>query len=67
MLKALKPNNNFNFLKTKNAIKHKAITWEWGVVFGCVAAYVGMLEVWKAVKRLFGLGIDQFAHAHGQA
>lgn len=40
--------------------KHKAITWEWGVVFGCVAAYVGLLEVWKAIKRRFGLGVDNF-------
>ena len=47
--------------------KHKAITWEWGVVFGCVATYIGMLEVWKATKRRFGLGIEQFAHTHGQA
>lgn len=40
--------------------KHKGITWEWGVVFGCVAAYIAMLEVWKATKRALGLGIDQY-------
>jgi magnesium-transporting ATPase (P-type) len=46
--------------------KHKAITWQWGVVFGCVAAYIGLLEIWKATKRRFGLGVDQFASGRGQ-
>jgi magnesium-transporting ATPase (P-type) len=43
--------------------KHKAITWEWGVVLGCVVAYIGLLEVWKAIKRRFGLGVDTFVNA----
>jgi magnesium-transporting ATPase (P-type) len=36
--------------------KHDAITWEWGVVAACVVVYTAMVEVWKAVKRRFGLG-----------
>ncbi|KAK0386047.1 hypothetical protein NLU13_5884 [Sarocladium strictum] len=46
--------------------KHKAITWQWGVVFGCVATYIGLLEAWKAIKRRFNLGIDQFVVGHSQ-
>ncbi len=37
--------------------KHDAITWEWGVVFSCVAVYVALVEAWKAGKRRFGTGI----------
>ncbi|OJJ33753.1 hypothetical protein ASPWEDRAFT_41620 [Aspergillus wentii DTO 134E9] len=36
--------------------KHKGIGWEWGVVFGCVVVYLGLVESWKAVKRAFGIG-----------
>jgi len=36
--------------------KHSDITWEWGVVFGCVAAYLSLVETWKAIKRRFGIG-----------
>jgi Na+-exporting ATPase len=36
--------------------KHQAITWEWGVVFGCTAVYLACVESWKAVKRAFGIG-----------
>jgi Na+-exporting ATPase len=36
--------------------KHHAITWEWGVVFGCTATYLLCVESWKAVKRAFGIG-----------
>ncbi|KAJ5925520.1 ATPase P-type K/Mg/Cd/Cu/Zn/Na/Ca/Na/H-transporter [Penicillium verhagenii] len=36
--------------------KHHAITWEWGVVFGCTLTYLGCVESWKAVKRAFGIG-----------
>jgi Na+-exporting ATPase len=35
--------------------KHHAITWEWGIVFGCVAVYLMLVESWKAVKRAFGI------------
>ncbi|KFY17039.1 hypothetical protein V492_00899 [Pseudogymnoascus sp. VKM F-4246] len=35
--------------------KHKGITWEWGVVVGCLAVYVAGVEAWKAVKRRFGI------------
>ncbi|OJJ51987.1 hypothetical protein ASPSYDRAFT_165352 [Aspergillus sydowii CBS 593.65] len=36
--------------------KHHAITWEWGIVFGCMAVYLACIESWKAVKRAFGIG-----------
>ncbi|KAJ5306033.1 hypothetical protein N7508_005048 [Penicillium antarcticum] len=36
--------------------KHQAITWEWGVVFGCTVVYLILVESWKAVKRAFGIG-----------
>jgi Na+-exporting ATPase len=36
--------------------KHQAITWEWGVVFGCTVVYLICVESWKAVKRAFGIG-----------
>ncbi|KAJ6009074.1 hypothetical protein N7522_004090 [Penicillium canescens] len=36
--------------------KHQAITWEWGVVFGCTLVYLVCVESWKAVKRAFGIG-----------
>ncbi|KAK4154490.1 calcium-transporting ATPase 3 [Chaetomidium leptoderma] len=36
--------------------KHDAITWEWGVVAACVVVYTAIVEVWKAVKRRFGMG-----------
>ncbi|KAK3299716.1 P-type ATPase-like protein [Chaetomium fimeti] len=36
--------------------KHDAITWEWGVVAACVVVYTAIVEMWKAVKRRFGLG-----------
>jgi P-type Na+/K+ transporter len=41
-----------------DVFKHKGLTWEWGVVAGCVVVYVALLEGWKAVKRRFGLGVD---------
>lgn len=43
--------------------KHRGLTWEWGVVAGCVATYIALLEIWKAVKRALGLGVDKFARA----
>jgi potassium/sodium efflux P-type ATPase len=36
--------------------KHDAIGWEWGVVFAAVVVYTAIVEVWKAIKRRFGLG-----------
>ncbi|SPO05178.1 related to Na+-transporting ATPase ENA-1 [Cephalotrichum gorgonifer] len=41
--------------------KHEGITWEWGIVVGCVAAYLALVESWKAVKRRFGLGTHKAA------
>lgn len=35
--------------------KHSGITWEWGVVVGCLVIYVAGIEIWKAVKRRFGI------------
>lgn len=39
--------------------KHQGLTWEWGVVAGCVVTYVALVESWKAVKRRFELGVDK--------
>lgn len=40
----------------RTVFKHGAIGWEWGVVAACTVVYVVIVEVWKAVKRRFGLG-----------
>ncbi|KAL2132269.1 hypothetical protein VTI74DRAFT_4009 [Chaetomium olivicolor] len=40
----------------RTVFKHESITWEWGVVAACVAAYTAIVEVWKAIKRRFKLG-----------
>ncbi|EGC41621.1 sodium transport ATPase [Histoplasma capsulatum var. duboisii H88] len=40
----------------KSVFKHSGITWEWGIVFGAVAVYLGLVESWKAIKRAFGIG-----------
>ncbi|KND87175.1 Calcium-transporting ATPase 3 [Tolypocladium ophioglossoides CBS 100239] len=45
--------------------KHQGLSWEWGVVFGCVVLYIALVEAWKAVKRRFGLGIDGHRGAGG--
>jgi len=31
--------------------KHKGITYEWGIVVGCLVMYVAVIESWKAIKR----------------
>lgn len=31
--------------------KHSAITYEWGIVVGCLVVYVTVIESWKAIKR----------------
>lgn len=36
--------------------KHHAISWEWGIVFGCTAAYLACVETWKAIKRALRIG-----------
>ena len=47
---------------------HMAITWEWGVVWGCSAVYLAIVETWKAIKRRMGWGsgknwaLDRRAH-----
>lgn len=40
----------------KMVFKHKGITWEWGVVVGCLVTYIALVEIWKAFKRAFGIG-----------
>ncbi|VBB80618.1 Putative type IID cation-transporting ATPase [Podospora comata] len=35
----------------RTVFKHEAITWEWGIVAACVAAYILIVEAWKAGKR----------------
>ncbi|GAO17970.1 hypothetical protein UVI_02056210 [Ustilaginoidea virens] len=50
-----------------SVFKHSGLTWEWAVVAGCVATYVGLVESWKAVKRRFGLGVGKLSVDHGQA
>jgi len=44
----------------EKVFKHGAITWEWGVAFGCVVIYIAAIESWKAIKR--SLGIWSGAH-----
>lgn len=39
----------------REVFKHAAIGWEWGVSFGSVAIYVAAIEIWKAIKRRFGI------------
>jgi Na+-exporting ATPase len=39
----------------REVFKHSAITWEWGISFGCVAIYVAAIEIWKATKRRLGI------------
>ncbi|KAK9458864.1 uncharacterized protein V1516DRAFT_629715 [Lipomyces oligophaga] len=34
---------------------HLGIGWEWGVVAGACAVYILVVEVWKAIKRRFGI------------
>ncbi|EHL01121.1 putative Calcium-transporting ATPase 3 [Glarea lozoyensis 74030] len=45
------------YIPTVNTIvfKHKGITWEWGIVFGALIAYIAFVEAWKAIKRRFGI------------
>ncbi|EGY21411.1 hypothetical protein VD0004_g4047 [Verticillium dahliae] len=38
--------------------KHTGITWEWGIVAGCVVVYIALFETWKAIKRKLGLGVQ---------
>ncbi|KAI5809046.1 potassium/sodium efflux P-type ATPase [Peziza echinospora] len=38
-----------------NVFKHKGITWEWALAVGAVPVFVLGVELWKFVKRRFGL------------
>lgn len=49
-----------------DVFKHKGLTWEWGVVAGCVVVYIALIEAWKAIKRRFALGVDTHPMATGQ-
>lgn len=31
--------------------RHRALTWEWGLVFGSVLLFVAVVEGWKCGKR----------------
>ncbi|KAH8847166.1 hypothetical protein MCOR27_009935 [Pyricularia oryzae] len=43
--------------------KHDSIGWEWGVVFACLTVYIGLVEIWKAIKRKLGLGLQKRTNA----
>jgi Na+-exporting ATPase len=43
----------------REVFKHGAITWEWGISFGCVAIYIAAIEIWKAIKRRLGIWSGQ--------
>lgn len=45
----------------KRVFKHSGLTWEWAIVVGCVVTYVGLVEMWKAVKRRFKIGVSSLA------
>ena len=38
-----------------SVFKHRGISWEWGISFGCVFLFVLGMEAWKAIKRKFHL------------
>lgn len=50
------------YIPTFNTVvfKHMAITWEWGIVIGCSATYLALVESWKAIKRWKGIGSAKF-------
>ncbi|KAK9481165.1 hypothetical protein V1514DRAFT_345528 [Lipomyces japonicus] len=39
----------------KDVFKHLGISWEWGVVAAACVVYLAVVEVWKAIKRRFGI------------
>ncbi|KAJ6166796.1 hypothetical protein N7470_002243 [Penicillium chermesinum] len=43
--------------------RHHAITWEWGLVFGCTVTYLACVESWKAIKRRFRIGSGKYGIA----
>ncbi|KAG5934824.1 hypothetical protein E4U53_000594 [Claviceps sorghi] len=47
-----------------HAFKHSGLTWEWAIVVACVVTYVGLVELWKATKRHFKLGMGDVAGGH---
>jgi P-type Na+/K+ transporter len=46
----------------KTVFKHLSITWEWGIVVGCVALYLALFESWKAIKRRLRIGSGKNNH-----
>ncbi|RDA89452.1 hypothetical protein CP532_6120 [Ophiocordyceps camponoti-leonardi (nom. inval.)] len=40
-----------------DVFRHQPLTWEWGVVLGCLATFIIGVEAWKAMKRRVGIGI----------
>lgn len=52
----------------ERVFKHYGLTWEWGVVFGGLVVYVALVELWKAAKRRYGLGLEKGEDdGHGDA
>lgn len=39
----------------ETVFKHNGMTWEWGIVLGCVICYIAFVEAWKAIERRLGL------------
>lgn len=38
-----------------NVFKHKGISWEWALAIGAVPVFITGIEIWKFIKRYFGL------------
>lgn len=51
----------------RTVFKHKAITWEWGVVVGCLVAYLALVESWKACKRRWGFFAAKAVRLDGES
>ena len=47
-----------------NVFRHKNITWEWALAFGCVVVYIALVEMWKLAKNSYGL-FDESQRIHG--
>lgn len=47
--------------------KHSAITYEWGIVVGCLVVYVMVIESWKAIKRFRLRKLQRAANESGKS
>ncbi|KAL1891022.1 potassium/sodium eff [Sporothrix stenoceras] len=50
----------------EKVMKHKPITWEWGLVFAGIAVFLLAVEGWKYVKRSMGLFDDTMGASHNR-